>query len=289
MARRSLTALGLAALLLPGCLSFVNSCPKPPPDQRDLCKQLPTPSCEGVYVVLMNGADPFQCSNLQGVREYLATLGFAKSFYAQLYHESYLIDELQEVKREHPNAHFVAVGFEYGAAPACSLANHMAEKGIPLDLLVYLQPKGLSAENGGDITSCRTLTIRSIGSATVNSSTPENVVIEVDSSTRYGVPTHPETLTRLAFELTQLAMNVPVIAPIPETLEDPAPTPRPIKFANNDRLDEWDFLKPGSRQKFPAAEKPSADEETRKILDKIDDGDSPTDLPSEKNQKNEKK
>jgi hypothetical protein len=244
---RWLIGLGVLAFL-PGCLSFCNPVPKAPAEEIDLSKQLPPPARAGVVVVLINGADPLQCGNLQGLRDHLAKLGYIKCYYAQVYHEPWLFDELQRDYVEHPESHFVFVGFEYGAPVARKLANRMVEKGLPANLLVYLQPKGFDHENRPSSSAERTITIRAADEKATASSEGES--IEVKSLTRYGVPTNPETLKLLASELFQLASTIHQPAalnePFPSIMESPAPPPRPVKPISRERVDEWDFLKPPS-------------------------------------------
>jgi hypothetical protein len=250
--RRVAFAVSLLALGLPGCLSFVNHCPKPANETRDQCKELPLTACQNVYVVLVNGVDPLCLGNLKGLRDYLGSLGFTKTYYAQFYHEHCLLAELRQVHQEHPEARFAIVGFEYGASPADKLARKAVDEGLPIDLLVYLQPKMLSAEAGTASTAHRAITIQTGADEANPSNLSANETVGVSCFSRYGVPTHPKTLQLLANELVHLAANIPVNEPIynafPTILDDPAPSPRPIVVRKNQNPDEWDFLKPVSRR-----------------------------------------
>ena len=145
--RRLLAALSLVTL--PGCLSYFNSIPEPPLECKRTCEQIPVPCRQKVYVVLMNGVDPFCCGNLKGVRDYLNQLGFVKTYYGQIYHEWCLLDELRTIRDEQPDARIAIVGFELAAGPAESLARKASAEGIPVDLVVLLQPKRLSFDVGG--------------------------------------------------------------------------------------------------------------------------------------------
>lgn len=261
--RRALTALGLITLLTPGCLSVLNPVPDPLAEARQACDSLPITSRHQVYVVLVNGADPLCCGNLQGVREYLGTLGFVKSYHAQLYHEACLIKELRDVQAEHPDARFAVVGFEYGALPARNLARRAAEEGLPIDLLVYLQPKGLKPDAGFTTSAIRRLiTIHAGSGDLLQANLQMGETVNVPCISRYGVPTHPDTLAVLATELTHLAASIPVIAPVvepfPSVLDDPAPTPRPIIIQPTSKTDDWDFLKPLSKRQEKTPPRPAS-------------------------------
>ncbi len=252
--RRASTALGLLALLLPGCMGWVNPIAKPAPQFQQYCEQIPAPCRQAVYVVFVNGADPLGCGNLSGVRQYLNGLGFVKSYYAQLYHEDCLLQELRRAHEEHADAKFAIIGFEYGANAARQLAYKAVEAGIAIDLVVLLQPKGLAPQvNVARPSLPRLITIQSGKESLDDPSLQQGEIVAVSSSTRYGVPTNAHTLEMLTTELTHLALRVPVIGPVgeafPTILDDAPPTPRPLTAFKPAPPDEWDFLKPVSLKK----------------------------------------
>ena len=78
-----------------GCLSCLN--PVHPPDEALIqpCHELPKYCRDHVYVFFLNGFDPINYGNLTGIREYVDTLGFHKTYYGQLYHVSYFADEIR--------------------------------------------------------------------------------------------------------------------------------------------------------------------------------------------------
>jgi hypothetical protein len=242
--RRPRVASGLFALLLPGCLSCFNPTPDLVPEIKQQC-QLVSPYCrDNVYVVLVNGADPLCCGNLKGVRDYLNSLGFVKCYYAQLYHEGCLLEELRNVREVHPDARIAVVGFECGASTAQNLARRATEEGLTVDLLMLLEPKDLSATSHVSLPAVpRVIAVRA---GKLDSRAPDGDFTEtimVPCLSRYGVPTHPVTLQTLVEELSQLAMNVPIQAPAIEQF--PAgPTPRPVAPEVKTPMDDWDFLKP---------------------------------------------
>ena len=251
--RRLPAALGL--LLLPGCLSCLNPIPLPPCELKQTCEQIPSPCRARVYVVLINGADPFCCGNLSGVGEYLGGLGFVKIFYAQMYHDDCMMKELRVIHEDQPEARFAIVGFEHGSSNARKIATLASNEGLPVDLLVYLQPKGLSESSGvWQPNVRRQITIQAERSWSQDPALQEGEIVAVPSRSRYGVPTHSITLDLLATELTHLSMSIPFQRQegeaFPSMLEDPAPTPRPIISRLTEKPDDWDFLKPVSRQRI---------------------------------------
>jgi len=246
---------GLLLLSTPGCLSYLNPIKPPTCELRQNCEQIPTPSRQRVYVVLINGSDPLCCGNLTGVREYLNSLGFVKSYFAQLYHEKCLLDELREVRLSDPDARFAIVGFEHGAGPARKLANKATEEGMPIDLLVYLQPKLLLKSTPEAVVPVRRLITIQTEQASAKTATEleKGEIISVPCWSRYGVPTHPAALELLATELSHLAMTVTHTSynanPKSTLLDDPAPSPRAVTAKRSVTPDQWDFLLPVSRWK----------------------------------------
>jgi hypothetical protein len=263
--------LGLTALLsLPGCLSCFNPVPDPSCETKQFCEQLPAPCRNGVYVVLLNGVDPLECGNISGVRDYLNGLGFVKTYYGQLYHEGCLLKELQAVHAEHPEAKFAIIGYEFGALSARNLARKAEYQDLPIDLLVYIQPKGL--ETFPDVAESnvgRRITIRGYKESSSDSSSEDGETISVPSYFRYAVPTNAATLEALSNELTSVALSVAIPAAsmesFPRLLDDPAPNPRPIVKRKPEPVDDWDFLKPASPGKIlemlpmPPAVSPTAE------------------------------
>jgi hypothetical protein len=243
-------ALGLLALLMPGCLSCFNPIAYLAPDIQQECQSI-SPQCrDNVYVVLVDGIDPLGCGNFKGVREYLNSLGFVKCYYAQVYHEKCLLDELRYVRSVHPDARIAVVGFECGAGPAKSLACKALEEGLSVDLLVLLQPKILLVDSTAPSqTIPRVVALQTDEPEMTNPIWDPDESIKVPCGSRYRVPTHAVTLQTLAEELSQLAANAPVTIQLvdpPSSLQDKAePTPRPVVPTRRKSTDEWDFLKPG--------------------------------------------
>ena len=135
-------ALGLPALLLllaqTGCLSFCHPIEPPSPEVFTACKELPQPCRNHVYVFFIHGMDPLDFCDLSGVRDYVQSLGFIKTYYGQLYHTWYFTDEIRKVHQRDPEARFALVGFSFGANMVRNVANAVRADGVNVDLIVYL-------------------------------------------------------------------------------------------------------------------------------------------------------
>jgi hypothetical protein len=218
-----------------GCASCLN--PVHPPDEALIqpCHELPRYCRDHVYIFFLNGFDPVNYGNLTGIREYVDTLGFHKTYYGQLYHVSYFADEIRKIHQEEPEVHFVLVGFGRGAREIRSLAQRANSQGIAVDLLVYLDgklPPNVGLENGPVVGRFRD-----------NSTTPSSG----SDLWLFGNPTSPKTVELLGQQLLQIALSVPIVGqPEPELLPPPMdePTPKPVKPQATSGNGEWDFLKP---------------------------------------------
>jgi hypothetical protein len=222
-----------------GCLSCLNPVHPPPEALVQPCHELPKYCRDHVYVFFLNGFDPVNYGNLTGIREYVDTLGFHKTYYGQFYHVSYFAEEIQKIHNEEPEAHFVLVGLGRGARSMRDLAERVNRQGIPTDLLVHLDgklPEGVGLENGTVIGYVRD---GKFSAATAPESGP-NLWL-------FGSPTNPKTIEMLGQELGQIASAIPTIEPAqPELLPPPTdePTPKPVQRQLPAEYGEWDFLKP---------------------------------------------
>jgi hypothetical protein len=253
--RYSVLAAGL--FTAPGCLSFVHPVAPPEPGLTEPCGEIPQECKSHVYVFLVNGLDPGNCANLNGLRDYIQSLGFTKTYYGQLYHAWYFDDELHRLHHEDPEARFVLIGFSFGANVVCAMANSAKEENIPIDLLVYAG--GNTLENTEYCHPSNAMHITNIlASGCIWNGTELDGAEElrVPDVHHFGSPCHAATVEMLLRELPVVAARVPVIvkAPAPPRFPDEeAPTPRPVTRAPDGPADDWDFLKPVSRLAAPAS------------------------------------
>src|SRR5438105_2017738 len=104
----------------------------PQPELAAPCTTLPPCSRDHVYVFLIPGLDPLNFANLSGVRDYIQGLGFHKTYYGQLYHTAYFNKEMHRIREVDPDAHFVLIGFSFGANMVRDLALSAKKEGVPI-------------------------------------------------------------------------------------------------------------------------------------------------------------
>jgi hypothetical protein len=245
-------ALAAAVLFLlgpAGCMSFIHPIDRPPPEQLAGCEQLPKPCRQQVYVFFIHGVDPLDFANLGGVRDYVQSLGFIKTYYGQLYHTSYFTDEIRKIHAREPEARFALVGFSFGANQVRNIANTLRDEDISIDLIVYLGGNTLTnTEEDRPANVGRVVNILATGWVW-NGTTMDNAEnVTYDNVWHFGSPTHPHTLDVLARELTEVAARVPYVERVPPPVQA-GPTPRPVPprtSAKREDRGEWDFLLPGA-------------------------------------------
>lgn len=267
--RCSLTPLVLLALLSgPGCLSFLNPVGKPPAEQTLSTLSIPPVYRNRVYIFIVHGMDPLDAANLSGVRDYIQALGFCKTYYGQLYHYWEMKKYMLRVHEKDPAAHFVVIGFSFGANLARELAHATKEAGVPIDLLVYLGGNTLeNTEHDRPQHVGRVVNILASGCIWNGCQMDNATNMHYDNCWHFGSPSHKDTRALLARELYEVALKVRVVvkapppprdwgglppagseeAPPPRPASEEAPMPRPVKPAGPMAAaprDEWDFLKP---------------------------------------------
>jgi hypothetical protein len=219
-----------------GCCSCLNPVEPPPELAIQSCRELPKYCRDHVYVFFMNGIDPVNYGNLTGIREYVDTLGFHKTYYGQVYHVGYFADEIDRIHKEEPDAHFVLVGSGCGARKIRCLADRVNADGVSVDLMVHLDgklPDGMGLENGPMMG-----TIRDSSSTAAGANAGPWL---------FGNPTYHQTVEMLGEQLMHIACTIPAVEPAtPEQLPPPLdePTPKPVKRQLPSHYGEWDFLKP---------------------------------------------
>jgi hypothetical protein len=213
--------------------------------------------------------DPLNVSNLSGVRDYLHQLGFTKTYYGQLYHAWQFEHELHRIHHDDPEAHFVLIGFSYGANVVRHLAHSAKREDIPIDLLVYLGGNTLEnipddqPDNAGHIVN-----VLAAGFIWNGATLDRAENIHLTNVWHFGSPTHPDTLDALARGMSVVADSLPV----PETsvrAEEAGPTPRPVVARPRVGRSEWDFLRPIPELPVPAStEKPATGTSNEQIMER---------------------
>lgn len=256
-----ITALLLGTLGSVGCLGPIHSHP-PCPEHRLCCEAVPGVARRHVYVFMLNGLDPCDTANLQGVREHLCHLGFTKVWLGHFYHVCQMEQEILRLFREDPAARFVVIGHGAGAGCARDLVQAVEEPGVTVDLLVYLN--GLNLGRGLDSRPCNARQVlnvrgcRAFGDCDVTGA--EN--LHVPQVGHLGLPTYWAVMDRLVEELAAVACEVEVEFPAPPTpVFTPEPTPREVAEEEPGEPDEWDFLKPSNVLPPPRVGAPASSEQ----------------------------
>jgi hypothetical protein len=258
--RRGLSAGLLVAGLLaaPGCLCFVHPIDPACPELAEPCRMLPKCARDHVHVVFVHGMDPADCANLSGVRDYVNSLGFQKTYFGQLYHVWQFEKLVREIHQKDCDARFVLVGFSFGANVVRNVALAAAEDGISIDLLVYLGGNTLKNTPKDQPENVKRIVNILAQGCIWNGDTMDRAEnVQVRGRWHFGSPSHPFTLQVLAQDLAEIASSVPIPAPVEPHMppwDEPLPRPRKLESRKPAPRDEWDFLKPVSRlgeQQFP--------------------------------------
>jgi hypothetical protein len=241
-----------------GCMAYLHPVGPPRPEQMEPCQAVPKYSRDHVYVFFVDGMDPLNFANLSGVCEYVQALGFNKTYWGQLFHTPVYTKKIREIQQQDPEAHFVLIGFSFGANAIRDIANEVRKDNIFVDLLVYLGGNTLEnsprdqPDNVGHI-----INILATGWIWNGADMDRAENLSVPDVWHFGSPTHRETLKVLAQNLAVIAETIPVPDPGAPPSMRPAgeeePTPLPLmnmKRASN-KAPEWEFLHPCSRLKMP--------------------------------------
>jgi hypothetical protein len=252
--RRRIGVVALAALCLAGgegCLSFVHSLDLPPKEQTIVGEQIPAPRRSHVHIFLMQGLDPLDLANVNGLTEYIHQLGYNKTHGGQFFHQWSFRKEMRNIHKEDPEARFVVIGFSLGSFMACELANAVKEEKLPIDLLIYLG--GFILDNTPRTqpeNAARIANIMTAGYLIKGPQMDRAENIRCSDVWHFGLPTHPRTRELLARELAVVAARVPYtekVPPLPPELEDEIPRPRrltpdQLRQMSSQLPSEWSFL-----------------------------------------------
>lgn len=239
-------ALLLTLPLMTGCALDKGIAPLPR-DMEQVCRAVSGQGQRHVYVFMVDGADVLDLSGMHKLKKYLHSLGFTKIWLGHRHHEGKLTEIIREVHLQDPQAQFVLLAHRRGAEPARNIARNLGACGVAFELLAYLGGSHLDNESGYRPQNVmKVLYYR--GGWQLCQGQPlaqaENETL-MDADTME-VPTHPEVVERIVYELTRIAGSVEVPIPLPRLHElREGPTPFPVKPpVEGPAPDEWDFLKP---------------------------------------------
>ena len=231
-------------------MNFLHPVTLPVEEWKQVCDTQPEPCRNEVYIFLINGNDPFHMGNLTGVQHYLNAIGYPKVYYGEMYHAWSFASEIRKIHKEDPNGKIAIVGYSFGGPVARSVAQSVASDGVPVDLLVYFDPVGLSTlvspKPGLPIYKTRFISRASQadGQEFVESGTG----VPVPDTWHFGIPTHTITLNTLVQDLVELSGQVPCpaspVESFPQLLDHPAPTPAIMVKEDGSTSDVWTSSKP---------------------------------------------
>jgi hypothetical protein len=243
-----------------GCLKFVHPVPPPTPEQAAPCAAVPELARNHVHIFFIHGMDPCDLANLEGMSDYVQSLGFLKTHYGQLYHTWKFRDDVRRVHDEDADARFVLIGFSFGANMVRNLANMVKDDGIIIDLLVYLGGNTLENTPPNRPEHCLHIVNILATGCIWNGATLDGAQnIQYTNVWHFGSPTHPGTREMLCRELALVAERVPIYVSAHEELmpleEAPRPQPLPSRLPAESRSEEsgdWNFLDSQQAPALPA-------------------------------------
>jgi hypothetical protein len=119
-------------------LTWFHPLKAPEPSLKPMCDVLPLYQRDHVYLFLINGVDPYCFGNLDGLGDYVKSLGFANAYFGQMYHTRYFYHKIRAIKHYDHDARIAICGFSMGATFANILTHWLKEDGITVNLLFYL-------------------------------------------------------------------------------------------------------------------------------------------------------
>jgi hypothetical protein len=164
---------------------------------------------EHVHIFLVHGLDPLDWADLRALRDHLCQLGYRHVRLGQSHDTGKFHDEIRGLRHEDPRARIAVIGFSMGARKAHALAATLRDEGEPLDLLVYLDGKGLAYVSEDHVCLARRVVNVMAPGLLLRAPTltgAENLYLS--DVWHYGVPTHPATFAVLARELKALTADM---------------------------------------------------------------------------------
>ncbi len=252
--RRALACKLLVFLLSAGAgCCYLHPIHAPQPEVLAACQSLPRCCKDHVHIFLLNGLDPMNYGNLTGLRDYVQSLGFHQTYYGQIYHYWWFQSQIRRIHREDPEAHFVLVGFSVGVNLADFLARSLKPEGVYFDAIVFLSGNHPLAPMPSEPPANAGRVVNILADGLMGSWGERDWAedIRLAGSWHFDTPSHPETLQALAEVLDQVGEAVPEVIsePPPGLAEFQEPTPRAVRPQVSAKRDEWDFLKPVSRER----------------------------------------
>lgn len=226
-------------LCLAGCSCPMHTVRAVPEDLAETCNSVACGGRRCVHVFFLQTLhDPLDCSNLEGVKEYIQCLGFPRCWYGHAHHVCKFKEEIARVQAQEKDARIVLVGYSTRPGSVWDLARDLEAQKVTVDLLVCLD--GASSHRPANVQ--KVLCILPEGKC--DETPPAERFCFLPKSSKKATATHPATLEALIFELVAVAGSIPACEDVPQSMPHEAPTPRPLPGQDTGMRDEWDFLMP---------------------------------------------
>jgi hypothetical protein len=179
-----------------GCVSCCDKSYKTAREHGPEC-DLPLPCRNQVYVFMIHGCTPTCDGGLETLRQRLAESGFAKVGVGEFASAPCIHCEIMKIHKCEPDAKFVLLGYDFGAAAAECLGRELSDKGVPIEGIVLLDPLACGQPCGG-----RRLLVTS---GTTLSTAPYTDRLVVSDANHYKLPAHPRTAAAIIEMLKDIA------------------------------------------------------------------------------------
>jgi hypothetical protein len=193
-------------------LGFVHPLQKCNPEVVKDCETAPSDGKEHVYTFVVNGVDPLQLANLNGMTDYLRRLGFGQTHYEPFLGYRATRRQILAIRQSDPDAKIVLVGYSFGTFVVRRLANDLEKENIAVDRLVYLGGDFIgNTERSRPSNAAKVVNIRGHGAAFfgllfngADIDKAQNVQLD---RRHFLLPSSGQTMETLASELASLAQN----------------------------------------------------------------------------------
>ena len=193
------------------------------------------PACQrnDVYVFAISSLNPISVVALDGLREQLNRLGFAKVSTGQTIHAGWMAREMRRIHEADPEATFIIIGFESGSSSAVALADKVAAKGIPLGGVVVIATDGKAPTSQMGLNVLALGKVEDLGQASAES---------VPNVATYGLATDARTVEAVGNLLKEVATSIPVPS-VTEASEWSYPHAPAMRVMGDPARDpQWSFL-----------------------------------------------
>ncbi|CAN5324122.1 hypothetical protein BH10PLA2_BH10PLA2_33860 [soil metagenome] len=121
-----------------GCSTRGKPVQSPRPDLIEECQRVGLSSRNHVHILVINGFDPTEVTNANGLAHFLETAGFPNVYYTSQWKAWEYEERIRDIKQADASAKVAFVCYSMGVCYGRELAVKLKEDGSPVDLLIYL-------------------------------------------------------------------------------------------------------------------------------------------------------